>query len=96
MIIFLQQQFLVFSGVSGSSELVIWSMIIFLIALIVLFAFTSIRAFQKNPKLNQFKTLRKIDSKGFGDKDTHPIYKGDVKNGVPNGLGFLIFPNTGN
>ena len=33
--------------------------------------------------------------KGFGDKETHPIYKGDVENGKPNGLGFLIFPNTG-
>jgi hypothetical protein len=39
--------------------------------------------------------------KEFGDRDTHPIYKGEVEigiktileNGVPNGLGFLIFPN---
>ena len=31
--------------------------------------------------------------KGFGDKETHPKYKGEVENGVPNGLGFLIFPN---
>ena len=39
--------------------------------------------------------------KEFGDKDTHPRYKGDVeigittilKNGVPNGLGVLTFPN---
>ena len=31
--------------------------------------------------------------KGFGDKETHPVYKGDVENGVPNGLGFLIFPS---
>jgi hypothetical protein len=30
--------------------------------------------------------------KGFGDKETHPVYKGDVKNGVPNGLG--IFTDT--
>ena len=29
--------------------------------------------------------------KGFGDKETHPIYKGDVKNGKPNGLGILIY-----
>jgi len=29
--------------------------------------------------------------KGFGDKETHPIYKGEVENGVPNGLGVLIF-----
>ena len=26
---------------------------------------------------------------GFGDKDTHPKYEGDVENGVPNGLGIL-------
>ena len=31
--------------------------------------------------------------KGFGDKETHPKYEGDVENGVPNGLGFLIFPD---
>jgi hypothetical protein len=30
--------------------------------------------------------------KGFGDKDTHPKYKGDVKNGKPNGLGIIIYP----
>jgi|TARA_Y100000294_G_scaffold91149_1_gene84928 hypothetical protein len=29
--------------------------------------------------------------KGFGDKDFHPVYKGDVKNGVPNGLGIMIY-----
>ena len=27
--------------------------------------------------------------KGFGDKDTHSVYKGDVENGVPNGQGTL-------
>jgi len=31
--------------------------------------------------------------KGFGDKDTHPVYKGDVKNGKPNGLGSLTYPD---
>ena len=31
--------------------------------------------------------------KGFGDKDTHRVYKGDVENGKPNGFGFLIFTN---
>ena len=25
--------------------------------------------------------------KGFGDKETHPKYEGDVENGVPNGQG---------
>ena len=27
--------------------------------------------------------------KGCGDKETHPLYKGDVKNGKPNGLGIM-------
>ena len=30
--------------------------------------------------------------KGFGDKDTHPVYKGDVENGKPNGQGTLTTP----
>ena len=29
--------------------------------------------------------------KGFGDKETHSVYKGDVKNGKPNGLGVIIY-----
>jgi len=29
--------------------------------------------------------------RGFGDKETHPKYTGDVKNGKPNGLGYLIY-----
>ena len=31
--------------------------------------------------------------KGFGDKETHPKYQGDVENGVPDGLGILTYPN---
>ena len=31
--------------------------------------------------------------KGFGDKETHPKYQGNVKDEIPNGLGVLIFPN---
>ena len=31
--------------------------------------------------------------KGFGDKDTHRAYKGEWKNGKPNGLGILIDPD---
>ena len=30
---------------------------------------------------------------GFGDKDTHPVYQGQVKNGKPNGLGVIIYPD---
>ena len=29
---------------------------------------------------------------GFGDKETHPVYQGQVKDGKPNGLGVLIYP----
>ena len=29
--------------------------------------------------------------KGFGDKETHSVYKDDVKNGEPNGVGILIY-----
>ena len=29
----------------------------------------------------------------FGDQDTHPVYNGDVKNGKPNGMGIMIFPD---
>ena len=29
----------------------------------------------------------------YNSKDTHPKYTGDVENGVPNGLGFLISPD---
>ena len=32
---------------------------------------------------------------GFGEKETHPVYKGDVKDGKPNGLGILIYPSGG-
>ena len=31
--------------------------------------------------------------KGFGDKETHPKYEGEVENGVPNALGVLISTN---
>ena len=33
--------------------------------------------------------------KGFGDKDTHSKYEGDVENGKPNGVGILISPMGG-
>ena len=28
---------------------------------------------------------------GFGDKDIHPVYKGQVKDGKPNGTQFQLF-----
>ena len=33
--------------------------------------------------------------KYFGDRKTQPVYKGEVENGVPNGLGILISPMGG-
>jgi len=30
--------------------------------------------------------------KGFGDKETHSKYEGDVSNGKPNGFGVLTYP----
>ena len=30
---------------------------------------------------------------GFGDKDTQPRYQGQVKDGKPNGLGVIIYPD---
>ena len=30
---------------------------------------------------------------GFGDKDTHPNYNGQVENGEPSGLGVIYYPN---
>ena len=31
--------------------------------------------------------------KEFGDKETDPIYKGDVEHGRPNGVGVMTFPD---
>ena len=36
-----------------------------------------------------WKTSSGLVWKGFGDKETQPVYKGEVENGVPNGLGIL-------
>ena len=43
----------------------------------------------KGETLYRWKTSTDIVWKGFGDKETHPIYKGDVENGVPNGVGIF-------
>ena len=31
--------------------------------------------------------------KGFGEKDTNPKYKGEVENGIPNGVGIMTYPD---
>ena len=48
---------------------------------------------------NKGETLYKLFTssgvvwKGIGDKNIHHVYKGDVVNGVPNGVGNLTSPN---
>ena len=46
---------------------------------------------QETGVLYQYETSSGIQWKTFGDGKVQPKYKGDVKNGVPNGLGVLIF-----
>ena len=47
-----------------------------------------------NPKgehtLYRWETSSGIQWRGFGDKEVHSVYKGEVKNGEPNGLGIII------
>ena len=40
-----------------------------------------------------WKTSSGIQWREFGEKDIHPQYKGDVDNGIPNGLGIIINTN---
>ena len=44
----------------------------------------------KGETLYLWETSSGIQWRGFGDKEVHSIYKGEVKNGKPNGLGVLI------
>ena len=43
----------------------------------------------KGETLYLWKTSSGVQWKGFGDKQTNPIYKGQVENGKPNGQGTL-------
>ncbi len=47
---------------------------------------------QTDPKF-QWEGIGEYVWKGFGEKDTNPKYQGEVENGVPNGLGFIIYPD---
>ena len=44
----------------------------------------------KGETLYRWDTSSGIVWRGFGDKEVHSVYKGEVKNGKPNGLGFII------
>ncbi len=45
----------------------------------------------KGITLYEWKTSSGKVWKYFGDKETHSVYKGDVKNGEPNGLGIMNY-----
>ena len=47
----------------------------------------------KGEILYKWKTSAGEAWMGFGDKDTHPNYNGQVENGEPNGLGVIYYPN---
>ena len=47
----------------------------------------------KGETLYLWKTSSGVQWKGFGEKQTNPIYKGQVENGEPNGQGTLNLRN---
>ena len=47
----------------------------------------------KGETLYLWKTSSGVQWKGFGEKQTNPIYKGQVENGEPNGQGTLNLHN---
>ncbi len=66
------------------------------ILLILFLVFLSSPLFGDNHKgeiLYKWKTSAGEVWMGFGDKDTHPNYHGQVENGEPSGLGVIYYPN---
>ena len=47
----------------------------------------------KGETLYKWFTSSGVVWKGIGDKNIHHVYKGDVVNGIPNGVGILTSPN---
>ena len=45
----------------------------------------------KGETLYLWKTSSGLIWKGFGDKENHPKYEGDVENGKPNGVGIINY-----
>ena len=64
-----------------------------LIILSILLPCTAIGDNHKEGTLYKWFTSSGIVWKGIGDKNIHHVYKGDVVNGVPNGVGILTSPN---
>ena len=65
-----------------------------LIILSILLLSSFLTSCDKNEEtLYRWETSSGIVWKRFGDKDTHPKYKGEVKDGKPNGLGVIIYTN---
>ena len=50
---------------------------------------------QETGVLYQYETSSGIQWKTFGDSKVQPKYKGEIKNGVLDGLGVLIYPYGG-
>ena len=66
--------------------------ILILISILLLSSFVT-SCDKKEETFYRWETSSGIVWKRFGDKDTHRVYKGDVENGKPNGLGVLISTN---
>ena len=64
-----------------------------IILLILLFSSPLFGDNHKGETLYRWKTSWGYVWKGFGDKETHSVYIGDVENGKPNGLGIMTYPN---
>ena len=66
------------------------------ILIILLLVFLSSPLFGDNHKgeiLYKWETSAGELWMGFGDKDTHPNYNGQVEKGEPSGLGVIYYPN---
>ncbi len=64
------------------------------IIIFLFFLFTPYLAFcQDGEVLYKWETSLGIERKSFGDEETQPFFKGEVENGLPEGLGILIKPN---
>ena len=81
----------------GPSNIPIWNQVkhILITILILLLSSPVIGDNHKGETLYRWKnpTGDGYVWKGFGDKDTQPKYQGQVKDGKPNGLGDIIYPD---